>query len=208
MLRPLVGDGFRVYFTPLFEVLFTFPSQYWFAIGLSGVFSLTGWSPQIHTGFLVSRATQDTTRLRHKSCTGLSPSMAVLSKTFHFLISCHIVVLQPLYCRNSIGLGCSAFARHYLRNHFCFLLLRVLRCFSSPRLPSLRNDRPSTCRVAPFGNHGIKGYLHIPRSLSQLITSFFASESQGIHRLPLLTFFFRAHIGAILLEGMCRIDIF
>ena len=25
--------------------------------------------------------------------------------------------------------------------------------------------------------------------LSQLITSFFASESQGIHRLPLLTFF-------------------
>ena len=27
------------------------------------------------------------------------------------------------------------------------------------------------------------------RSLSQLITSFVASESQGIHRLPLLTFF-------------------
>lgn len=29
-----------------------------------------------------------------------------------------------------------------------------------------------------------------PPSLSQLITSFIASESQGIHRLPLLTFFF------------------
>ena len=62
------------------------------------------------------------------------------------------------------------FARHYLRNHFCFLLLWVLRCFSSPRSPSLRNDRPSTCRVAPFGNLRIKDYLHLPpayRSLSR-----------------------------------------
>ena len=43
---------------------FHLPSQYWFAIGLSGVFSLTGWAPLIHTEFLVLRATQDTTRLR------------------------------------------------------------------------------------------------------------------------------------------------
>ena len=83
-------------------------------------------------------------------------------------MSCHIVVLQPLYCLNSIGLGCSPFARHYLGNHFCFLLLWVLRCFSSPRLPSLRNDRPSTCRVAPFGNRGINCYLHIPRAYRSL----------------------------------------
>ena len=50
-------------FTPLFEVLFTFPSQYWFAIGLSGVFSLTGWSPPIRPGFLVSWVTQVSIRL-------------------------------------------------------------------------------------------------------------------------------------------------
>ena len=41
-------------------MLFTFPSQYWFTIGLWGVFSLTGWSRQIHAEFLVLRATQDT----------------------------------------------------------------------------------------------------------------------------------------------------
>src|SRR5258708_29435767 len=29
----------------------------------------------------------------------------------------------------------SAFARHYSRNHTCFLFLRVLRCFTSPRSP-------------------------------------------------------------------------
>ena len=45
-------------------MLFTFPSQYWFAIGLSGVFSLTGWAPLFHARFLVPRATQDTTRLQ------------------------------------------------------------------------------------------------------------------------------------------------
>ena len=57
-------DGFRVFFTPLFGVLFTFPSRYWFAIGLSGVFSLAGWAPPIHAEFLVLRATQDYTGLR------------------------------------------------------------------------------------------------------------------------------------------------
>ena len=51
--------GFRFFFTPLPGVLFTFPSRYWFAIGLSVVFSLAGWCRQIHTGFLRSRATQD-----------------------------------------------------------------------------------------------------------------------------------------------------
>ena len=84
------------------------------------------------------------------------------------MIACHDVVLLPRGCRNNRGLGCSAFARHYLRNHFCFLLLWVLRCFSSPRSPSLRNDRPSTCRVAPFGNPGIKGHLHLPRAYRSL----------------------------------------
>ena len=43
---------------PLRGVLSTFPSQYWFAIGLLGVFSLAGWSPRIQTGFHVSRPTQ------------------------------------------------------------------------------------------------------------------------------------------------------
>ena len=98
------------------------------------------------------------------------------------------MVLLPRQCLNIIGLGYSAFARHYLRNHFCFLLLWVLRCFSSPRSPSLRNDWPSTSRVAPFGNLGIKGYLHLPQAYRSLSRPS-SPPSQGIHRLPLLTFF-------------------
>ena len=76
------AHGFRYCFTLLFEVLFTFPSRYWSTIGLSGVFSLTGWSRQIHAEFLVFRATQDTAMLRLASNTGLSPSVAELSRSF------------------------------------------------------------------------------------------------------------------------------
>ena len=56
-------------------MLFTYPSQYSYAIGLTGEFSLTGWSRQIRAGFLVSRVTQDTAMPDLASCTGLSPSM-------------------------------------------------------------------------------------------------------------------------------------
>ena len=55
----LYADGFRFYFTPFLRVLFTFPSRYWYTIGHRGVFSLGGWSPRIHAGFHVSRATQE-----------------------------------------------------------------------------------------------------------------------------------------------------
>ena len=39
---------------------------------------------------------------------------------------------MSFYPNPKIGLGSSAFARHYLRNRFFFLFLRLLRCFSSP----------------------------------------------------------------------------
>ena len=64
-------------------MLFTFPSQYSFTIGLTGVFSLTGWSRLIHAEFLVLRATQDTAMPCFASYTGLSPPMVVLSRTFY-----------------------------------------------------------------------------------------------------------------------------
>ena len=58
-LRPLVGNWFQVLFHSPCGVLFTFPSRYWFAIGHTLVFSLSGWSPMLPAGFLVSRRTQD-----------------------------------------------------------------------------------------------------------------------------------------------------
>ena len=79
-------------------MLFTFPSRYWYAIGLTGVFSLAGWSRRIRAGFLVSRVTQDAAKLQPASSTGLSPSVVILSRMFLSQASCHAAVLQPRHC--------------------------------------------------------------------------------------------------------------
>ena len=83
------------------------------------------------------------------------------------------------------SLGFSLFARHYSGNHYYFLFLLLLRCFSSEGWLSLRSDTPSVCRVVPFGNLRIYRLCAAPRSLSQLTTSFIVSQSQGIHHTPL-----------------------
>ena len=82
-LLPLVGTRFQDLFHSPSGVLFTFPSRYCFTIGHGRVCSLGGWSPQIPTGFLVSRRTQVPELIRHPhlSPTGLSPSMADPSRS-------------------------------------------------------------------------------------------------------------------------------
>ena len=78
VLYLLVNIGFQVLFHSPPGVLFTFPSQYFSTIGHQVVFSLRGWSPSLHTEFLVSRATPDTAMVINFSCTGLSPSSVSL----------------------------------------------------------------------------------------------------------------------------------
>ena len=78
--------------------------------------------------------------------------------------------LQPRSCLNKTGLGYFHFARHYSENHFSFLFLPVVRCFSSQGLLLLLDTMSSTWWVAPFGNSRIDSYLHFPetyRSLSR-----------------------------------------
>ena len=111
-------------------------------------------------------------RLRSNSFsdTRLSRSMAELSRRFFYQVTVDIAVLQPRACRNTPGLGSSAFARHYLRNHCCFLFLQVLRCFSSLRLPHIHGNDSSSHWVPPFGNPRVTGHLRLTvayRSLSR-----------------------------------------
>ena len=152
-------------------MLFTFPSRYWYTIGLTGVFSLAGWARQIRAGLLVSRVTQDTTKLHPGSNTGLSPSMIELSRTFFSLFEYHDVVLQPRICiaTHSVwALPRSLATTGGIISYFLFL--EVLRCFSSLRSPLYlsRDNRPSACWVVPFGNLGVKGHLHLTRAYRSL----------------------------------------
>ena len=81
------------------------------------------------------------------SCTGLSPSTATPSRGLP-LTQIFLTPRQtgrsdwsvprprphnPCRVLHGNGLASSAFARHYSRNHGCFLFLWVLRCFTSPR---------------------------------------------------------------------------
>ena len=162
------AHDFRVFFTPLFGVLFTFPSRYWSTIGLLGVFSLTGWSRLIQTGFLVSRPTQDTAISR---LTYLYGPFTLYGRTFQIVpVHCrlNVAVLQPRICRNKYGLGFFPFARRYLGNRCFFLFLLLLRCFSSEGWLPSPDDRSSTCRVVPFRYPRINSCLRIPEAFRSL----------------------------------------
>ena len=154
-------------------MLFTFPSQYSFTIGLTGVFSLTGWSRLIRAEFLVLRVTQDTAMSRHASDTGLSPYLVQLSRCFSSRSKYNVAVLLP---RGSIAtLPVWALPRSLATTRgiiSLFSLPRGTKMFQFPRLalPLSGSEYPSDIQVVPFGNPRINGYLHLPaafRSLSR-----------------------------------------
>ena len=103
--------------------------------------------------------------------------------------SCNGVVLQPHPCRNMDGLGCSPFARHYWGNHCLFSFPAGTKMFQFPALASFIDGcylfKVTGCPIRRFTDQRL---FAPPRDLSQLITSFIASESQGIRHAPLFTF--------------------
>src|SRR5271157_1475179 len=129
------------------------------------------------------------------SPTWLSHSMAPLSRGLRLttgLVTLLSRALQPLFHpKGAIGLGCSEFARHYYRNHCCFLFLQVLRWFTS-----LGSLVPDYGFIGPLYGFTVQGFpirkspdqclLAAPRGLSQLATSFIACFCQGIHHAPLV----------------------
>ncbi len=152
------------------------------------VFSLTGWSPCLPSGFLVFRRTPDSAKPLHNFAYGIVTLFDLSFKTVR--LSCQVLHRGPYPVRISTnGLGCSDFARHYFRNRFYFLFLRVLRCFSSP-------GSPRTTMCSSYGNAtllALSSLIRIsadqrmfapPRSFSQLTTSFFGAIYQGILREP------------------------
>ena len=131
----------------------------------------------------MSRGTLDPALLLSISDTRLSRFLAGLPRPFSYQLQINYAVLTPV--DKSSGLGSFPFARRYSGNRCFFLFLRVLRCFSSPGSPhtpmySVHDDRGLLCRVSPFRNRWIKGYLLLPnayRSLSRLSSALSAKAS-------------------------------
>ena len=98
-------------------------------------------------------------------------------RPFHAVLLAESIDFTVLTPQSKLhGLGSSAFARRYLRNHCCFLFLSLLRCFSSggSRLHTMDSCTVAAGflqQVSPFRNPRITGYLLLPaayRSLSRL----------------------------------------
>ena len=171
-------------------MLFTFPSRYWYAIGLLRVFSLGGWARRIHTGFHVSRATQDSAKLRLASNTGLSPSMVKFSNLFFsqkFML--HRSPTTPQMPKH-LRFGLFPVRSPLLGESFLFSFPTGTKMFQFPALASYligwQSFRLPGCPIRKSMDQRI---FAPPHSLSQLITSFIACKSLGIHRTPLNTFY-------------------
>ena len=172
------AHGFRVFFTPLPEVLFTFPSRYSSTVGLPVVFSLAGWSPRFRAGFLVSCATQ----------VAALPGSAFRLRGFH--------PLRPAFPRRSATLHPAFYGRSYYPGGRVAtppvwappLSLAatggIICLFSFPagtemfQFPALAPLQVVSLRTgSPIRTPADLSVFAGPRGFSQLVTSFFASGS-------------------------------
>ena len=161
-----------------------------YAIGHQVVFSLMRWSSHIPTGFHVSCSTLDTRHLKLFSPTRLLLCITQFSNCVRLTIFWITQVRTPRI--KLLGLGCFAFAHHYLRNRlFTFFSSRYLdvsvpwvpftytidSCMDTAALPAVSFLIRKSTGQSLFAAH---------RSLSQLVTSFIGAWCQGIHPMPLL----------------------
>ena len=76
------------------------------------------------------------------------------------------------------GLPYTAFGRPYSRHRDCFLFLRVLRCFNSPRSRSQRDRYGFTVAGGPIRESSVQRLLAPTRGLSQLGTPFISARAK------------------------------
>ena len=170
--HPLAGGpdrsrahGFRVSFTPLRGVLFTFPSRYWFAIGLPGVVRLAGWSRPFRAGVLGPRPTQGSPpRAARRRLRASHPLRGGLPAASARGAARPRGALLPRGGRDPPGLG-DCPSRSPLRGAPLLSppppatgMFRFAGC-----APPRGGARPSAGRVAPFGHPGVTGPVRLAR---------------------------------------------
>ena len=132
----------------------------------------------------MSRGTLDTVSSSWISLTGLSPSLAGLSRAILLSLKNRFHGPNPSVLAHWFGLF-RVRSPLLPESIVFFLFLRLLRCFSSPgSLPYVMywrmDDWSLSSRVSPFRNPRITGYLLLPaayRSLSRLSSALSAKAS-------------------------------
>ena len=139
------------------------------------VFSLGRWSSHIQSRFLVSRPTRIIPILI--SLTGLSPSMAPLSRGFCYRYKYFRAI--PISLAATLGISIDFFSSGYWD-----VSLRQVR--------SPKGDMTYAIPGCPIRKFMYQSLLTAPHDLSQSSTSFIASISLGIHRTPLKAYIIRS----------------
>ena len=129
-LSQFAGTGFQVLFHSPPGVLFTFPSRYCSLSVTKEYLALRGGPRSFRQGFTCLVLLWILSRFLLFRIRGFHPLCRCLPMQLLLEFKVDSTVRTP--GSKLPGLGSSAFARRYLRNHFCFLFLRLLRCFSSP----------------------------------------------------------------------------
>ena len=182
------AHGFRVSFTPLSGVLFTFPSRYSCAIGLPGVLSLGGWCRLLRTGLLRPRPTQGTGQVGGLFAYGAvtrsgAPFQASSAESASSFVACPTTPRAPRRPR----FGLAPFRSPLLGGSLLFSSPPTTGMFRFVGFASPTGGMPCL-RMAgcPIRTPADPGLLAPPRGLSRPAASFIASGSQGILRAPSL----------------------
>ena len=156
-----------------------------FAIGHWVVFRLGGWALRLHTGLHVSGTTLVPPDPLPISSTGISPSASGLSRTLRLSSTVPCGGPQPPGASTWVWpLSRSLAATQEIIIYFLFL--RVLRCFSSPgarhkAMNSLYGSQTLLWLGSPIRISADHNLFAVPRSFSQLTTSFIGVWCLGIH---------------------------
>ncbi len=122
----------------------------------------------------MSGATQDTIRSARDFNYGTVTLYGYPFQGIRLSVASHIIVLQPQRDK-SLWFGLIRFRSPLLTESILFLFLRLLRCFTSPRvaLPSLYIQLGVIPHygywVSPFGNPRIKACLPLPEAYRSLL---------------------------------------
>ena len=118
------------------------------------------------------RVTWDTLRISRTSLTRLSRSMASLSRLFNSPLRFHIKVPQPRRDK-SLRFRLLRFRSPLLTESLRFLFLRLLRCFTSPRVAltdyEFIRQFQQSWRVAPFGDPRVNACLRLTVAYRSLL---------------------------------------
>ena len=168
-------------------MLFTCPSRYSSTIGHTRVFSLGGWSPQLHARFLESGVTQELHYVsRPCSSTGLSPSSAPRSRGVR-LTAANASVGPTTPQGQASRFGLRPFRSPLLRASRLISLPPGTEMFQFPGFASAcADDEAHAPPGFPIRPSRAQRLCAAPPSFSQLTAAFLAFVCPGIPHTPSL----------------------